>query len=147
VVLDLSSPLEPADHELLARIGSDRRALVVGNKSDLPPKAELAVTATAVSAASGVGIAALRRAIYERAAAGLDAGQESGFVTNIRHERLLDESVKYLEKARQAVDAGVPHEMLLLDLYSALQPIDAITGETTVEDILGTIFSTFCIGK
>ena len=119
----------------------------MGNKSDLPRAAGVAISATAVSAATGDGIAALRRAIYERAAAGLEAGQETGFVTNIRHERLLHESVEYLEKVRQAVGANVPHEMLLLDLYGALRPIDAITGETTVEDILGTIFSTFCIGK
>jgi tRNA modification GTPase len=37
--------------------------------------------------------------------------------------------------------------MLLLDLYSALRPIDAVTGATTVDDILNNIFSTFCIGK
>ncbi len=41
----------------------------------------------------------------------------------------------------------IPHEMLLLDLYSALRPIDAITGATTADDILNRIFSTFCIGK
>jgi tRNA modification GTPase len=41
----------------------------------------------------------------------------------------------------------VPHEMLLLDLYGALRPIDAITGATTADDILNRIFSTFCIGK
>jgi tRNA modification GTPase len=37
--------------------------------------------------------------------------------------------------------------MLLLDLYTALQPLDAITGATTAEDILHRIFNTFCIGK
>ena len=42
---------------------------------------------------------------------------------------------------------GIPHEMLLLDLYAALRPIDAITGATTADDILNRIFSTFCIGK
>ena len=42
---------------------------------------------------------------------------------------------------------GLPHEMLLLDLYAALQPIDAITGATTADDILNRIFSSFCIGK
>ena len=42
---------------------------------------------------------------------------------------------------------NIPHEMLLLDLYSALRPIDAITGATTADDILNRIFSTFCIGK
>ena len=51
------------------------------------------------------------------------------------------------EKARDAVARNIPHEMLLLDLYSALRPIDAITGATTADDILNRIFSTFCIGK
>jgi tRNA modification GTPase len=45
------------------------------------------------------------------------------------------------------VEFGIPHEMLLLDLYAALGPIDAITGATTADDILNRIFSTFCIGK
>jgi tRNA modification GTPase len=52
-----------------------------------------------------------------------------------------------LEKARGATTAGLPHELLLLDLYCALQPLDAITGVTTADDILNRIFSTFCIGK
>jgi len=73
--------------------------------------------------------------------------QETGFITSLRHEQLLRESVQYLEKARAAVTSAIPHEMLLLDLYAALRPIDAITGATTAEDILNRIFSTFCIGK
>ena len=42
---------------------------------------------------------------------------------------------------------AVPHEMLLLDLYEALEPLDTITGGTTLDDILDRIFSAFCIGK
>ena len=49
--------------------------------------------------------------------------------------------------AGRAVEYSIPHEMLLLDLYAALRPIDAITGATTADDILNRIFSTFCIGK
>jgi tRNA modification GTPase len=73
--------------------------------------------------------------------------QEGGFITTLRHERLLRESLEYLEKARAAVAAGIPHEMLLLDFYGALAPIDSITGATTADDILNRIFSSFCIGK
>ena len=77
-----------------------------------------------------------------------DAGaQETGFITSIRHERLLRESEAFLKKAQQAVPRAIPHEMLLLDLYGALEPVDAVTGATTVDDILRNIFSTFCIGK
>jgi len=52
-----------------------------------------------------------------------------------------------LEKARHAVNSSLPHELILLDLYCALHPIDAITGTTTADDILNKIFTTFCIGK
>jgi tRNA modification GTPase len=60
---------------------------------------------------------------------------------------LLEEVQIALERARVAADESVPHEMLLLDLYSALTPLDAITGATTADDILNRIFATFCIGK
>ena len=52
-----------------------------------------------------------------------------------------------VDAAVKAVHNRVPHEMLLLDLYSALRPLDEITGATTTDDILNLIFSTFCIGK
>jgi tRNA modification GTPase len=72
---------------------------------------------------------------------------ETGFLTNVRHQGLVQESLASLERARSAVAGKVPHEMLLLDLYSALRPLDAITGATTADDILNLIFTTFCIGK
>ena len=59
----------------------------------------------------------------------------------------LRESAEAIRHAIAALGHGLPHEMLLLDLYAALQPIDAITGATTADDILNRIFSTFCIGK
>ena len=73
--------------------------------------------------------------------------QEGGFITSLRHEQLLEEARGALEQARTAAMQGIPHEMLLLDLYAALRPIDGITGATTADDILNRIFSTFCIGK
>jgi tRNA modification GTPase len=104
-------------------------------------------TVLPVSAKTGEGIGALRKAILDAIAPAGAFEQETGFITSVRHERLLAESGEYLEKARGAVEDGIPHEMLLLDLYGALRPIDAITGATTADDILNRIFSTFCIGK
>jgi tRNA modification GTPase len=72
---------------------------------------------------------------------------EAGFLTNIRHQRLIQDSLSALGAATEAVTGKVPHEMLLLDLYNSLRPLDAITGATTTDDILNLIFSTFCIGK
>ena len=147
VVLDLSQPLQSTDRELLTWDGKGCRSLLVGNKSDLPGKAEISQPYLAVSAATGDGIPELRRQIYQHAVPDRTEGGEAGFITNIRHAQLLRDSLEQLERAERAVTAQVPHEMLLLDLYAALKPIDAITGATTVEDILDNIFSTFCIGK
>jgi tRNA modification GTPase len=146
VVVDLAAPLEHADRELIARAQAQGRALVVGNKSDLGRRAEIAGECTPVSALTGAGLAELRRRIRETIAPeGVES--EPGFITSVRHEQLLEESLAALEKARAAASAGVPHEMLLLDLYAALQALDGITGATTADDILNRIFSTFCIGK
>ena len=59
----------------------------------------------------------------------------------------MHESLAGLSAATSAVGNRIPHEMLLLDLYNALRPLDEITGATTTDDILNLIFSTFCIGK
>jgi len=147
VVIDLSTPVEPQDHKLIERAKSQGRALIVGNKSDLVRRAQLPEGAIAVSALTGAGIEDLREGIFQAIAPGGEPEQANGFITSLRHEQLLRESRDYLAKARGAVAAGIPHEMLLLDLYAALRPIDAITGATTADDILNRIFSTFCIGK
>jgi tRNA modification GTPase len=96
---------------------------------------------------TGAGIDELRRAIIHEVAPEGILEQETGFITSIRHEQLLNEALEFLEKARAAAAAQIPHEMLLLDLYAALRPLDAMTGATTADDILNRIFSTFCIGK
>jgi tRNA modification GTPase len=145
VAIDLSAPATEADRELAARARRQGRWLLVGNKCDLPRRAEIDVLP--VSALTGEGIEALRDAILEVAAPQGAIEPESGFITSVRHERLLREALEWLEKAREAARSETPHEMLLLDLYAALRPIDAITGATTADDILNRIFTTFCIGK
>jgi len=72
---------------------------------------------------------------------------ESGLVTNLRQQQAVSEALQALQNGEQAVAANVPHEMLLLDFYSALRSLDALTGATTADDIVNLIFSTFCIGK
>ena len=144
VVIDASVTAGAEDDALIARAGP--RALIVANKCDLPHP-ELPANALAVSALTGEGIPELRDAILASIAPAGAFEQETGFITSLRHERLLRESGEWIEKARAAVESATPHEMLLLDLYAALRPIDAITGATTADDILNRIFSTFCIGK
>jgi tRNA modification GTPase len=140
IVLDAAQPMHADEEALLSRPAN---RLIVANKLDL------AVTipegAIGVSALTGEGIDTLRRRIIK--AITPDIEQEAGFITSVRHEALLREALESLNAAENAVANKIPHEMLLLDLYSALRPIDAITGATTADDILNRIFSTFCIGK
>ena len=145
VVVDRSAPLAAEDHELLRHAAEQGKNLVAANKCDLPMHAE--VDALPVSALTGEGIPALKEAIIGALAPRGRLEQEGGFITSLRHARLLQESGEALTQSHNAATLGIPHEMLLLDLYAALRPIDAITGATTAEDILNRIFSTFCIGK
>jgi len=146
LVLDLSAELATEDQNLLEKL-SGQKPILVGNKSDLPRKLGALNNLHEVSANSGHGIAELKTALLERLAPQGLAAPESGSITSLRHAALLRESVEALENARRAVSFNIPHEMLLLDFYAALRPIDAITGATTADDILNRIFATFCIGK
>jgi tRNA modification GTPase len=151
VVLDTAQPITAEDEKLL-RLAESRPMIVARNKCDLIPGGHRAAagqqfTQIHVSALTGEGIPELRAGIL-RHIGGESGGQaEAGFLTNLRHQGLVQESLAALDAASAAVAAKVPHEMLLLDLYSALRPLDAITGATTTDDILNLIFSTFCIGK
>ncbi len=99
------------------------------------------------SAITGEGIVELREEILRHIGGERGAQQEPGLLTNVRQERLVRDSLAALEAAKTAVASKMPHEMLLLDLYTALRPLDEITGATTTDDILNLIFSRFCIGK
>jgi tRNA modification GTPase len=155
VVLDASQPATVEDDELL-RQTQNRPAIVVQNKCDLagsgPWSAASGQSSTGrsrvqVSALTGEGIPELRAEILRHIGGDSGAQSEAGFLTNVRHQGLIEDSLAALDIATGAVTAQVPHEMLLLDLYNALRPLDAVTGATTTDDILNLIFTTFCIGK
>jgi tRNA modification GTPase len=160
VVLVVTDAAHPDDGKIdahLLQMTEQRPRVVAVNKVDLVPGTEHQVpsslstsngTQSAVlrtSAVTGQGIAELRAQIVETATGG--AAHEAGYLTNTRHHGLVQDSLRALDAAEEAVQNKTPHEMLLLDLYSALRPLDAITGQTTPDDVLNLIFSTFCIGK
>jgi len=176
VVLDASRPRSAEDDELLGQV-ADRPRIIVESKSDLAgPAREIDTEPGAVnreghgfsradsqqdedralapggncirtSALTGEGVPELRTEILRQVGGEAGGQAETGFLTNVRHQGLVRDSLAALEAATNAVAGKVPHEMLLLDLYGALRPLDAITGATTPDDILNLIFSTFCIGK
>jgi tRNA modification GTPase len=150
VVLDATQLIADEDRELLRQV-EGRPAVVVVNKSD-KSSSQFSVLGSQLpsvrtSALTGEGIPELRAAILRHVGGEAGAQIESGFLTNVRHQKLVSDSLAALDTAKNAVAARVPHEMMLLDLYNALRPLDEITGATTTDDILNLIFGSFCIGK
>jgi tRNA modification GTPase len=151
-VLDGSRPLLDEDREI-AREASANRCIVALNKSDLASfcsnKAqplEDYLPLVSVSAKTGEGLEALCGEIVKPFTAGyLD---ESSFViTNARHYDLLRRTTDALQASQDLLRQSASEELILANLYEALRFLGEITGETTPEDILSQIFSTFCIGK
>ncbi len=155
LVLDATAEALTMDEIALLEQMPTRRAITVVNKIDLPC-ASMATSAEQfpevhsqpieTSALTGEGIPALKDKILALIR-GDQREAESGLMTNVRQQQAISETLEALQNGKAALSADVPHEMLLLDLYNALRHLDALTGETTADDVLNLIFSTFCIGK
>jgi tRNA modification GTPase len=148
LVIDGASAPHAEDAKTLASI-EGRPVLIVANKRDLGT-AELpfeeSVPIMRTSAVTGEGIEQLRKFILQVVTKGVSS-PETALVTNLRQRQTVTEALKSIQKARDAVQAAFPHEVLLVDMYDALGALDRLTGATTADDILKLIFSSFCIGK
>jgi tRNA modification GTPase len=154
VVLDATQPLNEEERGVLAAV-KGRPALIAVNKSDLAQEGLAAVTldemnafknpAVCTSALTGEGIVEMRKLILTLATGG--ASEEPGMLTSLRHHKAVTTTMAALNDAARANTNHIPHEMILLDLYRGLWALDSLTGQTTSDDILNLIFSTFCIGK
>jgi tRNA modification GTPase len=150
IVLDATQQLNEEEHDLLQAV-EGRPALVAMNKSDLGgARAEETaaldgIPVVATSALTGDGVTELRERIVALSSGG--AASESGMLTNLRQHQAVTTALSAMADAKHANESSTPHEMILLDLYRALWALDSLTGQTTADDILNLIFSTFCIGK
>ena len=99
-----------------------------------------------LSARTGQGIEAFRRKLLN--IAGFQPGQEGVFIARERHLQALSEALTHLQNARQHVSLGDQAlDLFAEELRLAHQALGRITGAVTADDLLGVIFSRFCIGK
>jgi tRNA modification GTPase len=149
VVVDGTEKLNDEEQELIASVAG-RPAVVAVNKCDLAAiewnsSVVEGIEAVRTSALTGEGIAVLRKRILALATGG--AAAEPGMLTSLRHHRAVTTALEALDAGAKASAEGIPHEMILIDLYRGLWALDSLTGQTTADDVLNLIFSTFCIGK
>lgn len=146
VVLDATAAVGHQETELLQSLHG-RPHLVVRNKADL-----LADSASAdgqgilTSAITMEGIEELRSAILRLLQADAEI-LSGGGLNSLRQQEAVGSALQSVAAAETANESGVPHEFLLADLHGALRALASLTGQTTSDDILNRIFSTFCIGK
>lgn len=120
--------------------------IVVFNKADKRPPILAPDGALPLSALTGEGIDALESRIAsfvsQRA-----ISVEAPVITRTRHREKLSRGLAALTSARMALDNGLGHELVAEDLRLAIREMQSIIGEIGVEDVLGAVFSKFCIGK
>ncbi len=152
-VVDRSRDFSAEDARIWKEL-KDRPYLLVVNKVDLeavlriPSELESGARSRSdVSALTGQGVDALRRTIREAVAPDSDWERERVVITDLRHKECLHRARQRLGEGMKGYRDGLSEEFPLYHLRGALSELDAVTGETTVEDLLGQIFSTFCIGK
>jgi tRNA modification GTPase len=151
VVVDGSVEPGAEDIELLVQAKATKHIIAI-NKCDLPSGKGVEVFAEAggplvhLSALTGAGLDELTAAILALFSS-IDSDQVGLLVTNSRHHDLLRRAQAALAESLEEMSRGASEELVLVGLHNGLRFLGEITGETTTEDILSEIFSTFCIGK
>jgi tRNA modification GTPase len=166
-VLDASEPLTDADKNYFTEFAG-KKTILVRNKTDLPVKLDLerrpparlvlddddqragpeaGVPIVDVSCTSGDGIEKLKDEIKSFVWAGEIKAEMLQVMINSRHQDALRRARFATRTAADALRADATLELVAFDLRISANAVGEIVGKTTTEDLLDTIFSTFCIGK
>ncbi|MDQ3221251.1 MAG: tRNA uridine-5-carboxymethylaminomethyl(34) synthesis GTPase MnmE [Acidobacteriota bacterium] len=159
VMIDGSEKFSFDDKEILESAGQQNHLIVINKidkistgrteelSSDLESALRIPHSAIAkISAKTGSGLTELQHAIIHPFAP-QDVTNSGFLVTDARHYDLLLRAKDGIESSLELLDKKTSEEIVLVGLHNALRFLGQITGETTTEDMLTQIFSTFCIGK
>ena len=149
VIIDASIGSPDRSAELIEQVPGDIPFTLVRNKIDLtgesPGPNAADPNSINVSALTGAGIAELRRHIRDRV--GFNADGEGTVTARQRHLDHLKEARNFFERGREQLKEHQAGELMAEELLQAQNALARITGEFTSDDLLGKIFSNFCIGK
>lgn len=152
--VDGSAALEEADRMAFKALDPQKPVLVIVNKSDLKLRMDLGELKDLtgqkewfeISAQTREGLEALEKKMVSRLLKE-NLETEGAQVTRLRHKHALEKALKALRRAREAYGRREPLEIVTLDFRAALDEMRELVGEVYSEDLLGVIFSEFCIGK
>lgn len=150
LMLDASKPLEDIDRELILETENKKRIILL-NKTDINDVDCLDICTDSdvikVSVKNAVGMDTLAQTIKRIYNLGSLSKNNGGVITNIRHKTALINAKSALTRVVNAIDAGMPSDIVSIDINSAIDFLGEITGATVSEDIVDTIFHNFCVGK
>jgi tRNA modification GTPase len=128
-----------------------KKFLVLANKLDIRSENSSIETNSdieiqAISAKTGLGIEELKNWLVTQIQSGFDSSQET-IVTNVRHVEALEKAAFSLNQAQTGLETNVTGDFIAMDIRQAMFHLGSITGDISTDDLLGNIFSKFCIGK
>ena len=153
LVLDASRELESEDRDVIEEIqNNNKKMIVLLNKIDLERKIELdefgLENILEISAKDNIGIEDMEERIYSYIVEEkVEDSSEKLIITNIRHKTALEKTKDAIRNIFETIDAGMPMDLISVDLKEALDSLSEITGEISSEDILDHVFGNFCVGK
>jgi tRNA modification GTPase len=128
----------------------EKKCLLIGNKADLKDNSlEDAVVDfpfLSLSAKNGVGIDALKEWMETQVLGNFDLANDT-IVSNARHYDALLKTQKALQQAKEGLETNVSSDFVAMDIRQAMYQLGNITGDISTDELLGNIFSKFCIGK
>jgi tRNA modification GTPase len=149
LVIDDQTGANSAVRAIAQRLPPEMPVTYVFNKIDItgtpPGIQEGRPQRICISAKTGAGVDDLCR--HLTSSANLQTGGEGGFIARRRHLVALENAAQRLEQGRHHLEENSACELLAHELFYAQQALGEITGEVTPDDLLGRIFSEFCIGK
>jgi len=154
LVLNRAEPLHEDERELIAQLAG-RQVIVILNKTDLPAvldEDELGSLLPGhgivpMSVAQERGIDLLEKAISDRFFEGKLETADMTYVSNTRHIALLKQASQSLSDAIEATNAGIPIDIVQIDVRTAWELLGEIVGETAGDTLIDQIFAQFCLGK
>ncbi|MBM7855824.1 tRNA modification GTPase [Desulfohalotomaculum tongense] len=155
-VLDAAEGVTADDYKIIKLLPKNNNIIVIVNKIDVENskinarelKDKFNDTAVIeISALQGRGLEQLEQEIVKLVMGGQVSVDDQILITNMRHKQSLEKAKLHLVEVKNGIEAGVPGDLVSIDIKNAWEALGEITGSTVSEDLIDKIFEDFCIGK